>query len=123
MLEQIEIPSKVQIIEDYAFSNVSAQISFAEGSEMTVFAQGCFINYGGSAIELPDNILTIQSLAFSNCPNLSSVTLNSSLVAIDKYAFQNCRNLAEISIPVSATQIDDEAFYLCDSLVITYEQE
>ncbi len=122
MLEQMEIPTKVKTIEDYAFSNVSAEISFGQDSEMTVLAKGCFINYGGSSIELPDNIQNIKSLAFANCPNLTSVTLNSSLVSIDKYAFQSCKNLTEISIPVSVVQIDVEAFYLCEQLVISYQQ-
>lgn len=121
-LEQIEIPSKVVSIGDYAFSEVSAQISFAEGSEMTTLDKGSFIKYQGTSFELPESIESIESLAFANCPNLESVTLNSSLVTIEKYAFQNCKSLLGISIPASATQIDEEAFYLCEELLITYEQ-
>lgn len=121
-LEQIEIPSKVVSIGDYAFSGVSAEVVFAEGSEMTILDKGSFINYQGTSFVLPDTVESIGSLAFANCPNLESVTLNSSLVTIEKYAFQNCKSLLEISIPASATQIDEDAFYLCGELLITYEQ-
>ena len=63
-----------------------------------------------------DGITTIPYNAFSECSNLTSVTLPSSIKTIANYAFSGCTALESISIPSSVTSIGYGAFYNCGAL-------
>lgn len=61
-------------------------------------------------------VLGIQSLAFSGCNNLSSVSIPNSVTTIGYQAFYGCNSLASVSIPNSVTSIGYHAFSGCSSL-------
>ncbi len=54
--------------------------------------------------------------AFSNCSNLTNVTIQDGATMIGDYAFSGCSSLTEISIPDSVTSIGKKAFSNCQSL-------
>ena len=58
-------------------------------------------------------VLSIESLAFSGCSNLSSVSIPSSVTSISYQAFSGCSSLASVSIPNSVTSIGYHAFAKC----------
>lgn len=66
-----------------------------------------------ASIELPDSVTAIQSNAFKDCTNLSTVSIGteSSLASIGEYAFYNCTALTSIYIPREVTLIGKYAFY------------
>ncbi|MBR6845792.1 MAG: leucine-rich repeat domain-containing protein [Bacteroidaceae bacterium] len=61
-------------------------------------------------------VLGIESLAFSGCNNLSSVSIPNSVTTIGYQAFYGCSSLASASIPSSVTRIGYHAFQNCSSL-------
>ena len=58
----------------------------------------------------------IDSHAFENCSNLTSVTIPNNITDIYAHAFENCSNLTSMTIPDSVKYIDSYAFYECTSL-------
>ena len=61
-------------------------------------------------------LTSIGSQAFSNCPNLTRVTIPSSVTSIGNQAFRGCTNLTHVTIPSSVISIDNNAFYSCSGL-------
>ena len=65
-----------------------------------------------TSITLPDGLQTIDSGAFQNCIKLTSITLPDGLQTISGYAFENC-TLKNINIPSSVTTINGNPFINC----------
>jgi len=62
-------------------------------------------------------VTSIGEYAFSNSPNLISVTIPNSVTRIRKDAFWNCDGLTSITIPNSVTTIAENAFSGCRGLL------
>ena len=72
-----------------------------------------------SSIEFAGNTYPITSIgysAFSNCDNLSSVTIPNSVTSIGNSAFSGCGSLSSITIPNTVTSIGNRTFFGCSSL-------
>ncbi|MCM1534274.1 MAG: leucine-rich repeat domain-containing protein, partial [Corallococcus sp.] len=54
--------------------------------------------------------------AFSNCSNLTTVTIGTSVQSIGDSAFENCQSLTSVTIPGSVTLIGGSAFSNCSNL-------
>ena len=63
-------------------------------------------------------ITEIPSNAFSNCMQLTSVTIPNNIKKIGWYAFQSCKKLSAIILPDSIEEIESGAFIGCDKLEI-----
>lgn len=63
-----------------------------------------------------NSLTKIESSAFANCVNVSSILLPSSLDTIAEFAFQECYSLKTITIPSSVRNIESSSFYYCSSL-------
>ena len=61
-------------------------------------------------------VTSIGNSAFSNCSNLTSVTIPESVTTIGHWAFQGCRALTDIVIPNGVTVINQGVFSNCTSL-------
>jgi hypothetical protein len=61
-------------------------------------------------------VTSIDSNAFMNYSNLTSVTIPTSVTSIGYCAFYGCSNLISITIPADVTSIDGMAFYGCSNL-------
>ena len=81
-------------------------------------------NYSGSIV-IPNSIVysgntysvfSIDSEAFSNCTELTSVDIPNSVTSISNRAFYGCTGLTSITIPNSVTEIYGEAFSNCYQL-------
>ena len=70
-----------------------------------------YIN-GIGIISFDGEVTSIGSYAFSDCSNLSSVTLPKSVTSIGYAAFLRCGNLTSVTIPDSVTEIGASAFVL-----------
>ena len=80
-------------------------------------------HYSGSYTEvvIPDTlsghaVKEIGEAAFSNCRNVTSVTIPSSVTTIGKQAFKECSRLKSVTILGGVTSIGDQAFSKCSSL-------
>ncbi|KAA6369431.1 MAG: putative Chitin binding protein, partial [Streblomastix strix] len=63
---------------------------------------------------------TIATDAFSNCPNLMTVSLPDTLISIGADAFRSCTNLIAINFPSSLTSIGNNAFENCLNLTMVF---
>lgn len=68
------------------------------------------------SITIPEGVISIGSLGFSGCSNLSSVVLPSGMKTLGYGAFSWCTELKSIEIPQSLTSIDSYAFTDCSKL-------
>lgn len=68
------------------------------------------------AFILSDSLKEIPGNAFTNCNNITSVTIPDSVTKIGYSAFENCTNLINVSIPDSVTDINPWAFGFCTNL-------
>lgn len=57
-----------------------------------------------------------SSGAFSDCVNITSVTIPDSVTSISAYTFSGCTGLTSVTIPEGVTQIGNGAFYRCVGL-------
>ena len=69
-------------------------------------------------VVIPRGVTIIDSKAFSDCRNLTSITISDSVKKIGKFAFLGCTNLKSITIPDSVEKIGSGAFAGCTSLKI-----
>ena len=75
-----------------------------------------------TSITIPNSVTSIGEWAFSYCSNLTSVTIPNSVTSIGINAFNYCTSLASITFPNSVTNIGTQAFDNCPSLAsITVE--
>ena len=95
---------------------------FTRGSKtysVTSIGTSAFIDQKGLiSVEIPYSVKSIESFAFCQCENMTSVTFeeNSSLTEIGNDAFSYCYCLKSIEIPSNVTKIGDRAFAQCRSL-------
>lgn len=101
-LKIVSIPSKIPV----------------EGTEYPVkaIAGRAFSSTSITSVEIADGLETIGQEAFSNCEQLSRLSLPSTLVTIESSAFNNCRRLAGITIPASVKTIGNNALSGCYNL-------
>lgn len=68
------------------------------------------------AYTVPSGVTTTGQLSFTNCTELTEVTLADSVATIGVYAFLGCGKLAAVRIGSGAINIDTDAFNDCTSL-------
>ncbi|MBP3569394.1 MAG: leucine-rich repeat protein, partial [Lachnospiraceae bacterium] len=86
--EDVEIPSGVTSINDYAFLNNNFIVT----------------------VKIPSGVTTLGNSAFSNCDSLKEITIPNGMKTIGSYAFYNCPSIAKVTIPNSVTEIGNKAF-------------
>ena len=88
------------------------------------YATGSYNSYSGS-VTIPSTVnyngthftvTAIGNRAFSNCSNLTGVTIPNTVTSIGEYAFYYCQNLPSVTIPNGVETIGGYAFYNCSSL-------
>lgn len=72
--------------------------------------------HGLTSVELPEGLLIIDDLAFSQQRKLESVNIPSTVTTIGWRAFDFCQKLKFIVIPKSVTEIREDAFLALDDL-------
>ena len=86
------------------------------GYEVTAISNFAFSMCRGSNVIIPNTVKTIGDWAFSECPQLVSVTMTDSVTSIGKWAFAACTQLKDVTLSNSISAINDYTFYMCRSL-------
>ncbi len=69
---------------------------------------------------IPNNVISIEAVAFNCCKYLSSVNMPNSLTDIGSGAFEYCEKLIDIIIPKDIKSIGNGAFFDCTNLTDVY---
>ena len=72
---------------------------------------------GVTSLDLPSDVTSIGSSAFSGCSSLTSVNIPDSVTSIGSSAFEDCSNLTSVNIPDGVTSIGSSTFFGCSSLI------
>ncbi len=88
LLENVDLPDKLEKIKKSAFSSC----------------------YKLTSITIPSGVTEIDSYAFLDCESLEFVALPDNLTTIGHQAFYGCSSLTEIKLPKSITNIESSAF-------------
>lgn len=71
-------------------------------------------------VRIEEGVTHIGDESFSDCQNITEVSLPESLTSIGGYAFANTTKMHSIVIPASVTEIEDGAFNNCTNLDTIY---
>lgn len=129
-IEQIKIPSSVEIIEEDSFyltmklqkievdgantkyRSYDGVLHSRDGRELIRYPQGKL----DVAYYLEDDVIKIGKKAFSCAATLSSITFAGSLQEICANAFEYCIGLENIMLPRSVEVIGERAFQYCENM-------
>lgn len=83
-----------------------------------VIENGVLTKYVGPSgrVVVPEGVTSIESYAFFDCENVTSIVLPEGLTSIGDEAFRNCRRLTSVTIPKSVTSIGESIFRGCSKL-------
>ena len=100
--------SKIDKVDDYLFytyNGINYLVGYVGNDANPILPE----SYNGKKY-------LIYNFAFSNCHNLTNVTIPNSVTSIGDSSFYGCNSLVSVDIPDSVTSIGHYAFSDCDSL-------
>ena len=116
-LENISIPSKVEVIGEYAFNTELKNVEF-EGNRLTTLGRGAFLETKISEINLPISLSSLGGEVFKNCTELSKIDFgsNENITDLGENNFEGCISLTEFEVPLAVTNIGTSTFAGCENL-------
>ena len=100
--------------------DVSGEVTVPEklgGFEVFAIGNQAFSNCTQiTSVTLPDTLRVINDYAFGNCQELKSINFPESLLYIGMVAFEDCYKLESVNIPAGVAEMGDDAFLNCESL-------
>ncbi len=76
--------------------------------------------YAVKIVRIEEGVTHVGDDAFSDCPNITQVSMPESLTSIGSYAFAYASRMHSVTIPTNVTEIEDKAFYNCTNLDTIY---
>ena len=126
-LTSITIPNSVTSIGSHAFSSCHGLTSITVASDnpnydsrdncnAIIETKSNILIVGCKKSVIPNSVISIGSVAFAYCGDLTSITIPNSVTSIGSEAFRSCSGLTSITIPNSVTSIGSSAFLGCTGL-------
>ena len=102
---------------DYSEKVISAEIEMNNDAPITSIGAYAFSNCANlTSVTIADSVESIGQRAFEDCGSLTGIKLSNSLKSIEENTFQDCSKLTDITIPDSVTSIGGWAFWKCKAL-------
>ena len=107
---------KEEEIEEFDENNTLSCFTYEVLGDGTICITGC--DKDVVSVDIPNEIESlivtcIGESAFSDCSNLSNITLPEGLTTVGDMAFLNCSNLSNITLPEGVISIGNDAFKGC----------
>ena len=115
----LEIDGVLQpsVVSTYTFNTTGEHIVRFTLVDPTSIGSYAFSDcYDLTSITIPNSVTSIGDWAFYNCSILTSVTIGKSVTSIGSGAFSDCYDLTSVTIGNSVTSIGDAAFNYCENL-------
>lgn len=90
--------------------------------DVKIIGRDAFKNSKIKEIDIPNGVSKLDICAFAYS-ELERISLPDTLKVVGAYAFSNCTNLTELTIPKSVSQIDDNVFEGLENCVLTILNE
>ena len=117
LLTEITIPNELTKINEYTFASWDCLVSISIGDNIIDIDSSAFSFCDNlKKVILPNTITNIKESTFDNCDNLVDITIPSKVKNIEEYAFSDCNSLTNIIIPNNVETIGKSAFANCDNL-------
>lgn len=118
-----ELKSNGGLIRDNVLLSVNPELTeYTIPSNVKIIGRDAFKNSKIKEIDIPNGVTKLDICAFAYS-ELERISLPDTLRVIESYAFSNCENLTELTIPKSVTDIDDGAFQDLPNCVLTILNE
>jgi len=111
-IQYIELPSKLEVIEEEAFESCSLMNSPIFPNTLTEIKEDAFkyCGYMEGELVFPVNLQTLGKYAFNECTSITAVKFPKTLQIIPQGAFFYCMNLKTIELPQRLFVVADSAF-------------
>lgn len=128
-LTDITIPASVTSIGSAAFSGCAvSEIKVDAGNANYISENGVLFNIektelicypkekADASYTIPDSVITVGTMAFYACKNLTEISVPDSVKNINGSAFRACKGLTEFTIPKGVSVINSNVFESCENL-------
>ena len=109
-LSSVNMPRDLEATGAYAFAGCKKLRSVSIPLGVKVIYEGVFASSGLTSIKIPDGVEEIANGAFTGCKDLTSVNIPASVTRIGNLAFLQCFNLSSITIENPDCSIYDSMF-------------
>lgn len=109
--------SKTESVGQYAFAGFKGLTSLSLYAVETVEDSAFSDCVNLTDLTISDSVISINNSAFSDCVNLKHIKFGDNVKYIGNNAFLNCRMLSEIILPNAVTSIGEGAFKSCTNLI------
>lgn len=118
----LSVCSEEPIVTGNCGTSVTWELNLRSG-RLTVSGAGAMTNYGENSpapwhslreniysVLIADNVTTVGSYAFFDCPNLLAIHLGKNVMSIGQHSFDGCREVSTVYVPPSLQLVGAYAF-------------
>lgn len=115
-LESVILHQDITKIGEAAFYNCGRLKEIVFPENLGVIGPESFFGCGLIQVVVPNTVVRIGQLAFSQCKRLETITLSSEIESLEGSVLSECIKLSSIVIPDKVVNVDNSALYGCTSL-------